>query len=309
MRIVFVGAGGVGGYFGAKLAQAGADVALVARGAHLDAIRRQGGLRIESPQGDFLAKVRVSDDAGALGPADLVGLAIKLWDTEGAIRAIAPLIGPETKIVSFQNGVEAPDMLREAFGAARVLGGTARIATTISAPGTVKQTGAMAQLLLGAFGDPDDALVRAFVDLARKAGVDATASPDIARTIWEKFVFLSSFSAITALTRLPKGKIWACEETRALVRALLAETTELARAEGIALAEDHVEKAFAFMSGLPEGMKASMLHDLEKGARLELPWLSGAVVRRSRAKGLAALSHAFVVAALAPYADGRPVAG
>ncbi|MCM0021928.1 MAG: 2-dehydropantoate 2-reductase, partial [Tagaea sp.] len=123
MKIVFVGAGGVGGYFGARLAQSGADVALVARGAHLDAIRRQGGLKIESPQGEFLAKVRVSDDASALGPADLVGLAIKLWDTEGAIRAVASLMGPSTKIVSFQNGVEAPDMLREAFGADRVLGG------------------------------------------------------------------------------------------------------------------------------------------------------------------------------------------
>ncbi|MCM0018961.1 MAG: 2-dehydropantoate 2-reductase, partial [Tagaea sp.] len=236
-------------------------------------------------------------------------LAIKLWDTEGAIRAVASLMGPSTKIVSFQNGVEAPDMLREAFGADRVLGGTAQIATTISAPGTVKHTGAMARLTLGAFGDPADQTVAAFVSLAKKSGVDAVASPDIARTIWEKFVFLSAFSGITAVARLNKGGVWRREETRALFRALLAETTELARAEGIALDADHVEKAYAFVAGLPDGMKASMLHDLEKGARLELPWLSGAVVRRSRAKGLAALSHAFVVAALAPYQDGRPVAG
>jgi 2-dehydropantoate 2-reductase len=309
VRVVFVGAGGVGGYFGARLAQSGADVALVARGSHLEAIRRQGGLKIESPQGDVLAKVRVSDDAGALGPADLVALAIKLWDTEGAIRAIAPLIGPATKVVSFQNGVEAPDMLRDTFGASRVLGGTAQIATTISAPGTVKHTGAMARLTLGAFGDPGDPTVARFVDLARRSGIDAVASPDIARTIWEKFVFLSAFSGITAVTRLNKGGVWRRDETRALFRALLAETTDLARAEGIALDADHVDKAYAFVAGLPDAMKASMLHDLEKGARLELPWLSGAVVRRSRSHGLAALSHAFVVAALAPYAEGRPVAG
>jgi 2-dehydropantoate 2-reductase len=309
VRVVFVGAGGVGGYFGARLAQSGADVALVARGPHLEAIRRQGGLKIESPQGDVLAKVRVSDDAGSLGPADLVALAIKLWDTEGAIRAIAPLIGPSTKVVSFQNGVEAPDMLRDTFGAPRVLGGTAQIATTIAAPGTVKHTGAMARLTLGAFGDPGDPTVAEFVSLAKKSGIDAVASPDIARTIWEKFVFLSAFSGITAVTRLNKGGVWRREETRALFRALLAETTELARAEGIALDADHVDKAYAFVAGLPDAMKASMLHDLEKGARLELPWLSGAVVRRSRARGLAALSHAFVVAALAPYAEGRPVAG
>lgn len=309
MRVVFVGAGGVGGYFGARLAQSGADVALVARGSHLDAIRRQGGLKIESPQGEFLAKVRVSDDAGSLGSADLVALAIKLWDTEGAIRAIAPLIGQATKIVSFQNGVEASDMLRDTFGAARVLGGTAQIATTIAAPGTVKHTGAMARLTLGAFGDPADPTVASFVALARQSGIDAVASPDIARTIWEKFVFLSAFSGITAVTRLNKGGVWRREETRALFRALLAETTELARAEGIALDPDHVDKAYAFVAGLPDAMKASMLLDLEKGAKLELPWLSGAVVRRSRAQGLAALSHAFVVAALAPYAEGRPVAG
>jgi 2-dehydropantoate 2-reductase len=309
VKIVFVGAGGVGGYFGAKLAQAGADVALVARGSHLEAIKRQGGLKIESPAGDFLAKVRVSDDAGTLGPADLVALAIKLWDTEEAIRAVAPLMGPSTKIVSFQNGIEAPDMLREAFGPARVLGGVARIATTISAPGTIRHTGTMARLELGAFGDPADARVADFVALAKKAGIDAVASPDIARTIWDKFVFLSAFSGMTAVTRLSKGGFWKREESRAFFRALLAETTDLARAEGIALDADHVDKAFEFIAGLPDGMKASMLHDLEKGARLELPWLSGAVVRRSRAKGIAALSHAFVVAALAPYQDGRPVAG
>jgi 2-dehydropantoate 2-reductase len=308
VRVVFVGAGGVGGYFGAKLAQAGADVALVARGPHLDVIGRQGGLKIESPGGDFLAKVRASDDAGSLGPADLVGLAIKLWDTEGAIRAVEPLMGRSTKVVSFQNGVEAPDMLREAFGADRVLGGTAQIATTISAPGTVKHTGAMARLTLGVFGGAD-AAVETFVSLAKTAGIDAVASPDIARTIWEKFVFLSAFSAITAVTRLNKGGVWRNPETRALARALLAETTELARAEGIALADDHVDRAYEFVGALPDAMKASMLHDLEKGARLELPWLSGAVVRRSRAHGLAALSHAFVVAALAAYADGGPASG
>jgi 2-dehydropantoate 2-reductase len=186
------------------------------------------------------------------------------------------------------------------------LGGTAQIATVISEPGTIKQTGTMARLTLGAFDPSGAPLAAEFVDLAKTAGIDAVLSADVARSIWEKFVFLSAFSAITAVTRLPKGGVWSREETRALFRALVAEAVELARAEGIAFDDGQIDRVIALVEKLPDGMKASLLHDLEKGGRLELPWLSGAVVRRSRAKGLAALSHAFVVAALAPYAEGRP---
>jgi 2-dehydropantoate 2-reductase len=291
MKIVFVGAGGVGGYFGAKLAQAGAEVSLVARGAHLDAIKRQGGLKIVTASGASLAPVRASDDPSTLGPADLIGIATKLWDTESVIGQIAPLMTPA---------------LREAFGADRVLGGIAQISTVISEPGTIKQTGAFARLTIGTFAPEQDPVAVKFAALAKSTGVDVALSPDISRSIWEKFVFLASFAAITAVTRLPKGGVWSREETRALFRALVAEAVELARAEGIDFDDTQVDKVIANVEGMPDGMKASMLHDLEKGGRLELPWLSGAVVRRSRAKGMAALSHAFVVAALAPYAEGRP---
>jgi 2-dehydropantoate 2-reductase len=306
VKIVFVGAGGVGGYFGAKLAQAGAEVSLVARGAHLDAIKRQGGLKIVTAAGESLAPVRASDDPAKLGPADLIGIATKLWDTESVIGQITPLMTPATRVVSFQNGIEAPDMLREAFGAERVLGGIAQISTVISEPGTIKQTGAFARLTIGTFGPTQDPVAVKFADIAKSTGVDVALSPDISRSIWEKFVFLASFAAITAVTRLPKGGVWSREETRALFRALVAEAVELARAEGIDFDDTQIDKVIANVEGMPDGMKASMLHDLEKGGRLELPWLSGAVVRRSRAKGMAALSHAFVVAALAPYAEGRP---
>lgn len=303
MKIVFVGAGGVGGYFGARLAAAGGDVALIARGPHLAAIRANG-LRIESSAGDLLQPIRAEADPAAIGHADIVFVAIKLWDLEETARQIAPLVGPETNVVSLQNGVEAADMLRAAYGKERVLGGVAHIATTISAPGTIKHTGTLARITVGAFGRPDHPRVLAFAELAKKAGIDVVTSPDIAKSIWEKFVFLTAFSAITAATRLPKGGLWRSEAARTTVRRLIEEAVALARAEGVALAPDQAERTFGMFQSMPDAMKSSMLHDLERGARLELPWLSGAVVRLSARHGLDAPTHAALVGALAPHADG-----
>lgn len=303
MKIVFVGAGGVGGYFGARLAAAGADVALVARGPHLAAIRA-GGIRIESALGDLVQPIRAEADPAAIGPADIVFLAIKLWDLEATARQIAPLVGPQTSVVSLQNGVDAADVLRAAYGPERVLGGVAHIATTISAPGTIRHTGTLARITVGAFGQPDHPRVLAFADIAKKAGIDVVASPDIAKSIWEKFVFLAAFSAITAATRLPKGALWKAEATRETVRRLIEESVALARAQGVALASDQAERTFGMFQSMPDAMKSSMLHDLERGARLELPWLSGAVVRLSARHGLEAPTHAALVGALAPHADG-----
>ncbi len=303
MKIVFVGAGGVGGYFGARLAAAGADVSLVARGPHLAAIRANG-LKIESAQGDFVQKIRAEADPAALGPADLVFLAVKLWDIEATTRQIAPLVGPDTNVVSLQNGVEAAGILRAAFGNERVLGGVAHIATTISAPGTIRHTGTLARITVGAFGRADHPRALAFAELGKKAGIDVVASADIAKSIWEKFVFLTSFSAITAATRLPKGVLWKSEATRATVRRLIEETVALARAEGVALAPDQVDRTLGMFQSMPDGMKASMLHDLERGAKLELPWLSGAVVRLCARHGLDAPTHAALAGALAPHAEG-----
>jgi 2-dehydropantoate 2-reductase len=305
VKIAFVGAGGVGGYFGARLAASGADVALIARGPHLAAIRANG-LTVESPLGNIVQPIRAEADPAAIGPVDIVFLAVKLWDVEATTRQIAPLVGPDTNVVSLQNGVEAPDMLRAAFGPARVLGGVAHIATTIAAPGTIRHSGQMARITAGAFGRADHPRVAEFVAIARRAGIDAVASTDIAKSIWEKFVFLTALSAITASTRLPKGALWRAEATRACVRRLVEESVALARAEGVALADDQVERTYGFFDAIPDGMKASMLHDLERGAKLELPWLSGAVVRLSAKHGISAPTHAAIVGVLAPYADGRP---
>ena len=304
MKIVFVGAGGVGGYFGARLASAGADVALVARGAHLASIRANG-LVVESQLGNLRQTIRAEADPASIGPADIVLLAVKLWDVESTIDQIKPLIGPNTHIVTLQNGIDSPRMLAAAFGPARVLGGVAHIATTIAAPGTIRHTGTLARISLGAFGDPDSKVAAAFVAQAKAAGIDATHSPDIAQTIWQKFVFLSSFSAITAATRLPKGALWRIPETQALVGTLVAEAIAVARAEKIDLPADTLDRTLAQIAALPDGMKASMLHDLERGAKLELPWLSGTVVRLAQSHALAVPAHAALAAVLAPYALGR----
>jgi len=305
VKIVFVGAGGVGGYFGARLAAAGADVALIARGPHLAAIRGQG-LAVESPLGNLRQKIRAEADPAAIGPVDLVLLAVKLWDVESTIDQIRPLMGPTTHVVSLQNGIDSPKMLEAAFGRDRVLGGVAHIATTIAGPGTIRHTGTLARLTIGAFGNPQHEKAAAFVAAAKAAGIDAVLSPDIARAIWEKFVFLSAFSAITAASRLAKGILWRDPTSRALYETLVREAVAVARAEKIDLAPDQVEKTVAQAAALPDGMKASMLHDLERGAKLELPWLSGAVVRMAQAHGLGAPSHAAIVGLLQPFAQGTP---
>lgn len=311
MRIVVMGTGGVGGYFGARLAAAGEDVRFVARGAHLEAMRRDG-LKIDSKLGDLTLKpVTASHDPKDLGPADLVMIAVKLWGTQDAIEAVRPLIGPKTSVVSFQNGVGAIDALTKAFGKEPVLGGVAHIATVIGAPGVIKHTGTMAKLTIGEppylqnTGGGTSPRVQAIYGAAKKAGIDVVASEDIQKSIWEKFVFLASFSGVTALTRLPKGPIMADPDMRLMFADAIAEACAVARAKGIGLAPDHEAKALGWADGLPAEMKASMLHDLEAGNRLEVEFLSGAVARLGAEAGVATPVHRTIFAALKPYAAGR----
>jgi 2-dehydropantoate 2-reductase len=308
MRIAFIGAGGVGGYFGGNLAKAGADVSFIARGAHLAAIRERG-LTVESPVAPVSAlRVTATDRADAIGPVDLVVVTAKLWDLADAVRANAGLLGPDTTVLAIQNGVEAAGIVAGVVGAERTASGVCHIATTIAGPGVVRHTGTMARMTVGDFDARPRPVLDAFVAAARAAGLDVTKSPDIAKAIWEKFVFLSALSGLTALTRLPIGPIRTTPATRALFLAAVEETAALARASGIALPPDHAATVMGLVDALPAGMKASMLHDLERGGRLELPWLSGGVARLSADRGLDAPVHRLIAAALAPYADGTPTA-
>ncbi len=302
-----VGAGGVGGYFGGRLAAAGYDVALIARGAHLAAIR-ETGLRIESALGDaHIQPATATDDPATIGPVDVVLVAVKLWDTEAAVRAAAPLVGPETAVVSLQNGIDAADRLAAIVGAGHVFGGIGQIAAVIERPGVIRHTGTMATVIAGALDGRESPRAGALIAALGAAGVDARLSGDIERRIWEKFVFLVGLSALTSLTRRPIGPVRDDPGTRGLLAEIMTETWAVGRAKGVALDDDLVAKRLAFADTLPVEMTSSMAGDLARGNRLELDWLSGAVVRLGSELGVATPANAFVTAALTLAKDGTPI--
>jgi 2-dehydropantoate 2-reductase len=311
MRIAFIGAGGIGGYFGARLIAAGEQVAFVARGAHAQAMRERG-LQVRSPAGDFtVATPAVHEDPTVLaagGPFDLVVFAVKLPDAEVAAQRLAPLVGPGTVVLPLQNGVEAAELLARHVGAGPVAQGIAYIPTKIAEPGVIEHGGGFARLRFGALQPAQQPVLEAFLAACRQAGIEAEMPADIRLACWEKFVFLTGLSSLTALTREGVGVVRAHGPTRELLQQVMREATALGLAEGVALPEDFAERQLAFVDTIPPGMKASMLHDLESGRPLELPWLAGAVVRRSAAHGLATPACGFITAALAPFVGGRPSA-
>jgi 2-dehydropantoate 2-reductase len=240
MKIAVMGTGGVGGYFGTRLALGGSDVAFVARGAQLAAMREHG-LRVRSAGGDLhLAPVRATDDPREIGPVDLVLFGVKLWDTSAAAEAIRPLLGPDTAVVSFQNGVVKDDILMETLGRRAVIGGVCYIAATIAEPGVIVHTGTMQRLVFGEYDGTRSARVELFEAACRQAGIDAEVSADITRALWEKFVFLVAFSAVTSTTRRPIGAVRAHPQTRRLLAAAMQEVVDVGRAQGVALAPDFV---------------------------------------------------------------------
>ncbi len=308
MRIAVIGAGGVGGYFGGRLAQAGADVTLVARGAHRDAIAADG-LQLVSPQGDALVRLPALDDPAAVGPVDVVLVAVKLWDTAAALARVGPLLGPDTVLISLQNGVAKDDPLRAAAGDARVAGGMCYVSAVIERPGVVRQTGSMQRIVVGEYGpDPASPRLEAFVAACRAAGLDAAIAPDIERALWEKFVFLAGLSGATCAVRQPVGVVRADPRARGLLARLLAETVAVGRGRGVNLDPNYAADRLAFCDNLPPATTSSMHGDLERGNRLELPWLQGALSEMGRAAGVPTPATDFVLDVLSPYANGAPSA-
>jgi 2-dehydropantoate 2-reductase len=304
LRIAVMGSGGVGGYLGGRLAAAGQDVTFVARGAHLAAIRAHG-LALRSALGDALIRpAQASDDPGAIGPVDLVIFAVKLYDTEAAAEATRPLVGPDTGVVTVQNGVDSAELLARALGRDHVIGGVAQIASVIDEPGVIRHTGTMASFVFGELDGTRSERVAALAAALQAAGVEHRVSADIERDIWDKMAFLATFAGLTALMRLPIGPIREDAETRAMLREGLAEAFAVARARGITLPDDFVERTLARCDRLPYEMKSSMLQDLERRRRLELPWLSGAIVRLGQELGVPTPTHAFITTALKLHADG-----
>ena len=304
MRIAIVGSGGVGGYFGGRLAAAGTDVTFLARGAHLEALRTRG-LRIDSPKGDVhLPRVKAERHSAAIGPADIVFFAVKLYDTESALALLPPLVGPDTVVIGFQNGVDTVGMLTRAVGARHTGGGVAYVSAVIAEPGVIRHT-AMDHLI---FGEPDGSRsprLERLLEACRPAGFQATLSTDITVDIWTKFVRLSVFSGMTAVTRSPIGVIREDPELFAMLKTAVGEAMTVAHATGIAVPASTVEDVAATYNVLPPQAKSSMLEDLERGRRIELPWLSGAVGRIGREVGVETPTHSFINAVLKPHVNGR----
>lgn len=306
MRIAVMGSGGVGGYFGARFALAGFDVRFVARGAHLAAIRANG-LLVESALGDMhVSRPQATDDPRAAGPADVVLFGVKLWDTESAARALAPLVGPATAVVSFQNGVQKDEVLSTVLGHKSVMGGACYVAATIARPGVIRHRGTMQKLVFGEHDGSRSGRAEAFLQACRSAGIDAEISADIGRTIWEKFVFLVGLSGTTTAVRQPIGAIRSNPQTRALLLDAMREAVSVGRAQGVGLADDFAEERLAFCDSLPADMTSSMHNDLERGNRLEVPWLSGDVVARGKATAIPTPVNRAIHDVLALYANGTP---
>jgi 2-dehydropantoate 2-reductase len=303
MKILVMGAGGVGGYFGARLQQAGNEVIFVARGRHLEAIR-SSGLKVRSALGEAHLKANALEDPKAAGVVDVVLFCVKLWDTEGAAGQLRPVVGPQTIVIPFQNGVESIERLKKILPADAIMGGSAYIGTRIASPGVIEHTGTMARIRFGILMPAQRAAAERFLEACVKAGIGAELSEDIVSVNWEKFVFLVAMSSATAVARAPIGTVRADPDLRWLFEQAMRETFLLARSRGAKLPEDFVDKQLAFADSLPAEMRASLLHDLEAGSKLEAPWLCGAVARMSRESGLDAPVNHTVYAALKPFVGG-----
>ena len=303
MKIAIMGSGGLGGYFGAKLLAGGADVHFIARGRHLEAMRREG-LRIEGPEPIHARTVRATDDPGEVGVADLVMLCVKLWDTEDAIARIRPMVGPGTTIISFQNGVLKDDYLRAAFDERQLMGGVGYVATTISAPGVIRQTGPMQRLLFGEFDGSRSNRGHALLDACLAGGIKAELSDDIVREIWQKYVFLVGLSGTTTTIRKPIGPIRSNPQTRAFLLDVMREVVAVGRAHGVELPQDYAQVRLQLADDVAPDMTSSMHHDLQRGNRLEVRWLAGGVVELGKAKGVPTPLNRAIADILALHADG-----
>jgi len=305
VRIAVMAAGAVGGYFGARLAAAGHKVAFIARGAHRDAIARDG-LKVDSPLGDLhLKNVGVTDDPKQVASVDLVLFAVKLWDTETAGEATRPLIGASTRVITLQNGVDSVERLLPILGDAATIGGATYVVAKIASPGVIRHTGTAAKIRCGRLDRWADPLLHRYVDEMKAAGLDITLADDMRLDLWKKFVLLSGTSGATAGTRAPLGVIRDDPDMRAFLFRLMAETTAVGRAAGVAFPSDFEQELEQQVASFPPIMRASMANDLEAGNRLELDWLAGKVVALGRKHGVPTPTHAAVYAMLKPYRMGR----
>jgi 2-dehydropantoate 2-reductase len=301
MRFAVFGAGGVGGYLGARLAEAGEEVVFIARGDHLRAIRERG-LRLESIAGDVeIRPAKATDDPTEVGTVDVVIVATKTWDLPGAAEQMRPLIGPETAIVPVLNGVEAPGILADVLGADHVLGGLCGMVSFIAGPGHIRHAGAEPWIAFGELdGRVTDRVTRLEEALRRCRGLKVDVPADITVALWEKFLFITATGGVGAVTRAPFGVFRAVPETRRMLEAAMREVVAVARARGIDVSDDAVTRALGLMDGLEPHGTSSMQRDIMAGRRSELDAWNGAVARLGREAGVDTPVHDFIYAALLP---------
>jgi len=307
MIFSILGSGAVGGYYGAKLVRAGHDVTFIARGAHLAAIRERG-LEIRSPAlGDFTVRARAEEDTSLVGPVDVVIVAVKAYDNASALDLIAPMVGPNTTVLPLQNGVDSVDELAERVGQAPIVGGVTYVATALTAPGVIDQTGTHRRIVFGeVFGSPPRLTERiaALRDALAGADIQAEAVADGRVPIWEKFIFLVSLAGFTGAARLPIGPILADDQIRGAFLDGCREIERLARAEGVPIAADIIERIGAYVDGIPKTMRSSLLIDLAQGKRIEVEQLQGSVVRRAARAGIPVPIMSTLYSVLKPWANG-----
>ena len=305
MKIAIMGSGAIGCYYGAMLQNGGADVAFIARGPTLAALR-QNGVQIEGVKPLHLPKVNATDDPASIGKVDMVIFSVKLRDTENAARQMLPFIGPDTGIISLQNGVTKDDMLAPIVGREHLLGGAAYIGVSVVRPGVIRKAGTMERLAFGEFDNKVSPRASAFFDACKAGNVVADIPADISLELWQKFVVIVTMSSITSAMRSTIGPIRANPYARQFAADLMKEVVAVGRARGIALEPDFAEKRFAHIDGMSPDMRASMSLDLELGRPLELPWLGGAVVEMGAKAGVPTPCCRAVRDILALYVDGKP---
>lgn len=282
MKIAMMGSGGIGGYYGGLLARAGHDVTFIARGAHLAALRAHG-LRVKSVHGDFtIAPVRATDTPAGVGPVDLVVICVKTPDTDQAAHAIEPMVGPNTTVMSLQNGIDAAERIGAVVGREHVIGGVTWISSAIEGPGVIRQISQFRHIVSGELDGRITPRVRAIVGTFESTGVTVELADDILKTLWTKFVFIASISGVGSLTRLEIGDYRDVPETRALLESLMREVEAVARADGVLLDTDMVEQALAIVDEAAPNIEPSMQRDVKAGRRSELESMIGVVGRKGR---------------------------
>ncbi len=301
MRIAIFGSGGVGGYFGGRLAQAGEEVIFIARGEHLRAIQTQG-LRVDSIKGDFIIRpAQATDNPAEVGTVDVILVGVKAWDVPEAAQLMRPMVGPETFVVPLENGVEAPDQLAAVLGREHVLGGLCKIISAIVAPGHIRHAGIDPYIAFGELdGRKSERAERLRQAFAKAIGVTAEVSPDIQAAMWEKFVFIAAISGVGAVTRAPAGVLRSLPETRQMLEQAMREILAVARARGVALADEVIPQTMAFIDALPANGTASMQRDILSGRPSELEYQNGTVARLGRELGVPTPVNAFIYASLLP---------